>query len=59
MGNLGDLITKKGKKKESTAPVLAIGDAEVRFNSAEFLAAGDEVTKKDGICRAPTSVAPT
>ena len=48
MGNLGDLITNKGKKKESTAPVLAIGDAEVRFNSAEFLAAGDEVTKKDG-----------
>jgi hypothetical protein len=45
---MGNLITKKGKKKESTAPVLAIGDAEVKLLSAEYLALGDVVTKNDG-----------
>jgi hypothetical protein len=44
---MGDLIIKKGKKKESTAPVLIIGGAEVKILSAEFLGLGDEVVKKD------------
>jgi hypothetical protein len=45
---VGELITKKGKKKESTAPVLRVGGAEVKINEAEYLAIGDEVTKNDG-----------
>jgi hypothetical protein len=45
---MGNLVTKKGKKKESTAPVLSIKEATVKVLSAEYLAAGDVVTKNDG-----------
>ncbi len=45
---MGRLITKKGKKKESTAPVLNILEATVRINSAEYSAPGDVVQKEDG-----------
>jgi len=42
---MGVLVTKKGKKKESNAPVLDILEATVKANAAEYLAAGDVVTK--------------
>jgi len=45
---MGDLITKVGKKKESTAPQLRISGAEVKILSAKFLGIGDVVTKNDG-----------
>ena len=45
---MGVLVTKKGKKKESSAPVLDILEATVKVNAAEYLAAGDVVTKNDG-----------
>jgi hypothetical protein len=45
---MGVLVTKKGKKKESSAPVLDILEATVKVSSAEYLAAGDVVTKNDG-----------
>jgi hypothetical protein len=45
---MGNLITKKGKKKESAAPVLIIGGAEVKILSEEFRAVGDTITKNDG-----------
>jgi hypothetical protein len=45
---MGVLVTRKGKKKESSAPVLNILEATVKVNSAEYLAAGDTVTKRDG-----------
>jgi hypothetical protein len=45
---VGKLITKKGKKKESSAPVLNILEATVRINSAEYTALGTVVTKDDG-----------
>jgi hypothetical protein len=45
---MGVLVTKKGKKKESTAPVLDILEATVKIASAEYKAVGDVVTKKDG-----------
>jgi hypothetical protein len=45
---MGNLITKKGKKKESTAPVLIVGGAEVKILSAEYRALGDIVPKNDG-----------
>ena len=32
---MGVLITKKGKKKESSAPVLDILEATLKFNAAE------------------------
>ena len=38
---MGVLVTKKGKKKESSAPVLDILEATVKILSAENLAAGD------------------
>jgi hypothetical protein len=46
--SLDRLITKKAKKKESTAPVLTINDAVVKVLSAELLREGDVITKKDG-----------
>ncbi len=45
---MGVLVTKKGKKKESSAPVLDILEATIKILSAEYLAAGDVVTKNDG-----------
>src|ERR687898_3236708 len=45
---MGVLVTKKGKKKESSAPVLDILEATVKVNAAEYLATGDVVTKNDG-----------
>jgi hypothetical protein len=45
---MGVLVARKGKKKESSAPVLNILEATVKVLSAEYLAAGDVVTKKDG-----------
>jgi hypothetical protein len=45
---VGKLITKKGKKKESSAPVLNILEATVRINSAEYTALGTVVSKDDG-----------
>ena len=45
---MGVLVSRKGKKKESSAPVLNILEATVKVNSAEYLAAGDTVTKRDG-----------
>jgi hypothetical protein len=45
---MGNLITKKGKKKESSAPVLAVKEAVVKILTAEYLALGDTVTKNDG-----------
>jgi hypothetical protein len=45
---MGSIITKKGQKKESSAPVLDILEATVKFRSAEFLDIGDVVTKNDG-----------
>src|ERR671913_261506 len=45
---MGVLVTRKGKKKESSAPVLDILEATVKVNAAEYLAAGDVVTKNDG-----------
>src|SRR5215217_8047979 len=45
---MGVLITKKGKKKESSAPVLDILEATIKILSAEYLATGDIVTKSDG-----------
>jgi len=45
---MGVLVTKKGKKKETSAPVLNILEATIKVLSAEYLAAGDTVTKKDG-----------
>jgi hypothetical protein len=45
---VGKLITKKGKKKESSAPVLNILEATVRINSAEYTAPGTVVHKDDG-----------
>ena len=48
MTSLDRLITKKSKKKESTAPVLTVNEAVVKILSAELLREGDEVTKSDG-----------
>jgi hypothetical protein len=45
---MGNLITKKGKKKESTAPVLNIKEAVVKILSAEFRGIGDVIEKSDG-----------
>ena len=45
---MGNLITKKGKKKESTAPVLNILEAVVKINDPVFRAVGDVITKYDG-----------
>jgi hypothetical protein len=45
---MGQLVTKKGKKKESSAPVLDILEATVKILSAEYRAVGDVVTKNDG-----------
>ena len=42
---MGVLITTKGKKKESSAPVLDILEATIKTLSAEYRAAGDVVTK--------------
>src|ERR687897_1762507 len=46
--SVGNLITKKGKKKESTAPVLNILEAVVKINDPVFRAVGDVITKYDG-----------
>jgi hypothetical protein len=45
---MGELITKKGKKKEATAPVMDIKEAKVQILSANFLGVGDTVEKNDG-----------
>jgi len=45
---MGNLVTKKGKKKESTAPVLNIKEAVVKILAAEFRGVGDSITKNDG-----------
>jgi hypothetical protein len=45
---MGNLITKKGKKKESTAPVLNVKEAIVKILSAEYHGIGDVITKNDG-----------
>jgi hypothetical protein len=45
---MGDLITKKGKKKESTAPVLNILEATVKMHDPVYRAVGDVITKNDG-----------
>jgi hypothetical protein len=45
---MGNLVTKKGQKKESTAPVLNIKEAIVKIISAEFRGVGDSITKNDG-----------
>jgi hypothetical protein len=42
------LITKKSRKKETSAPVLTVNDARVKILSAELLLHGDTVTKHDG-----------
>src|SRR5215204_4957248 len=49
---MGVLVTKKGKKKESSAPVLDILEATIKILSAEYLAAGDVVTKIGGLSEA-------
>src|SRR5215203_6404206 len=46
--SMGNLITKKGKKKGSTAPVLNILEAVVKINDPVFRAVGDVITKYDG-----------
>jgi hypothetical protein len=45
---MGELITKKSKKKEATAPVLNVKDATVKILSAQFQGVGDTIEKKDG-----------
>ena len=45
---MGDLITKKGKKKESTAPVLSVLEATVRIHDPVYRAVGDTIAKNDG-----------
>jgi hypothetical protein len=45
---MGDLITKKGKKKESTAPVLNILEAVVKMHDPVYRAVGDTIAKNDG-----------
>jgi hypothetical protein len=45
--SLERLITKKSKKKESTAPVLTVNEAVVKILSAELQCIGDEITKND------------
>jgi hypothetical protein len=45
---MGELITTKGKKKESSAPVLDILEATIKTLTAEYRAPGDVVTKNDG-----------
>jgi hypothetical protein len=46
--SLDRLITKKSKKKESSAPVLTVNDAVVKIVEATMQCAGDEITKSDG-----------
>jgi hypothetical protein len=46
--SMGNLITKKGKKKESTGTVLNILEAVVKINDPVFRAVGDVITKNDG-----------
>ena len=48
MTSLDRLITKKSKKKESSAPVLTVNDAVVKIVEATMQCAGDEITKSDG-----------
>lgn len=48
MTSLDRLITKKSKKKESTAPVLTVNEATVKILSAEMKWVGDEIVKNDG-----------